>query len=179
MAVSLGYLASHSRNYESLLQTYRQINLTTQSVLLVLGTFLLSRIIETEALDRACFLEFLLIVLTVFSNIVMLKFQRVIRARGEDVNWWHTRIVRTEQSLPPEERIFTQFKIDQSNDRVGRDKINRFLDAESTVNESEIRELLDADIDHIRRVINTYILRGMRLIWLLIVIISIVTLCVR
>ena len=111
MPVSLSYLASHARNLEALLQTYRQINLTTQSVFLVLGTFLLSRILESQNRDIMLFLEFLLLSITIFSNIVLWRFQKVILARGEDVNWWHKEIVRAEQKLSPEERVFTRFKI--------------------------------------------------------------------
>jgi len=173
MAVSMSYLASHSRNFEALLQTYRQINLTIQSVFLVLGTFLLSRIIETTEFDRACFLEILLVSHTVFSNIVMIKFQQVILMRGRDVNWWHTAIVQTEQLLPPEERFFTRFKVDQSRGRLDSELTARFLGPEGDVTDEEIAMLLNADIDHIRRVINTYILRGMRLIWVFILIISV------
>jgi hypothetical protein len=39
------------------LQTYRQINLTIQSVFFVLGTFLLSQILETESKEITLFLE--------------------------------------------------------------------------------------------------------------------------
>ncbi len=172
MAQSMGYLASHSRNFEALLQTYRQINLTIQSVFLILGTFLLSRIVESRSLETALFMEFLLLALTLFSNIVMWKFSGVIRARGEDVNWWHKHIVRMERELPPDERAFTLFRVNQSRDVLDNGLLDSFLDEESSATETEIRMLLDVDIDHIRRVINTYILRGMRLIWLFIVIIS-------
>jgi hypothetical protein len=165
-------MASHSRNLESLLQTYRQINLTTQSVFLVLGTFLLSRIIETPDIPVALFIELLLVSLTVFSLIAMWKFQKVIIARGEDVNWWHTQIVLAEQSLPPEERIFTRFKIFQSKDRLTPEQIGRFLNPEDRAAGEEIQMLLGADLDHVRKVINRYILRGMRLMWIIVVAIS-------
>lgn len=171
VSASLGYMASHSRNMEALLQTYRQINLTTQSVFLVLGTFLLSRIIETD-IPAALFLELLLLSLTAFSMIVMWKFQKVIIARGEDVTWWHTQIVRAEQALPPEERIFTRFKIFQSEGRLTPEEIARFLDPVDRVNDDELQKLFDADLDHIRKVLNLYIIRGMRLMWIMVAAIS-------
>lgn len=179
MAIQLSYLASQSRNFEAMLQTYRQINLTTQSVFLVLGTFLLSRIVDTSHIERALFLEGLLLGLTFFSNIVMLKFQRVIRTRGDDVNWWHREIVRAEQLLPPEERAFTRFKIEQSWAVVTEDHVERLLAPVPAVTDDDITAILGTDIEQIRRVINGYILKGMRLIWFVIVFISLASLVIR
>jgi hypothetical protein len=167
MSVSLGYMASHSRNLESLLQTYRQINLTTQSVFLVLGIFILSRILETPK-PIAVFPWLLLVSLTAFSLIVMWKFQKVIIARGEDVNWWHRQIMMEERTIPPDERIFTRFKIFQSQNRLSPEETARFLEPDCRATEEDIRMLLDADLDHIRKVINRYILGGMRLMWILV-----------
>ncbi len=164
-------MASHLRNLESLLQTYRQINLTTQSVFLVVGTFLLTRIIETDV-ESALFLETLLMGLTVFSNVVMWRFQRVIVARGEDVNWWLRNMLGAEQTLPPEERMLTRFKIFQSKERISPDHAARLLDPGDSVTDDEIDRLLDAEVDHIRKVINNSILRGMRLMWVLVLGIS-------
>lgn len=179
MPISLSYLASHARNLEALLQTYRQINLTTQSVFLVLGTFLLSRVLESPNLRTSLFLEFLLLSITIFSNIVMWRFQQVILARGEDVNWWHKEIVRAEQKLPPEERVFTRFKIAQSEHNLTSAQTARFLDPEDNIPDSEVDALLNADLDHIRRVINRYIIRGISLIWTIVVLLSIGSILIK
>jgi hypothetical protein len=171
--VSLNYLASHSRNLEALLQTYRQIDLTIQSVFLVMGTFLLSRILESSSLNVTLFFEFLLISLSVFSFSVMWRLQKVILARGEDVNWWHRKIVKAEQALPPEERSFTQFKIHQSKNLFSPEYLNRFLDPADNISQADIEILLNADLAQIRRVINSYIIRGMRLLWIFMLILSV------
>ena len=172
MPVSLNYLAAHARNLEALLQTYRQIHLTTQSVFLVLGTFLLSQVLGASDLAHALFLEALLVTITVFSNLVMMKFSRVIRQRGEDVDWWYRKIIRLEQDLPPGDRLFTQFKMYQSRDRLEDENLARFLSESEPVSSDGVEVLLDADLDQVRRVINTYILRGIRLIWVVILFIS-------
>ena len=169
--VSLNYLATHARNYESLLQTYRQINLTTQSVFLILGTFLLSQVLDARNLVSALSTEMLLVSITVFSNVVMLKFNRVIHQRGEDVNWWYHKIIRLEQELPPEDRIFTEFKIYQSTSFL-KDETARMFHDKANLTHEEIEFLLNADLDQTRRVINTYILRGISLIWVVILLIS-------
>ncbi len=171
MFTLLAYMASHLRNLEAVLQTYRQINLTTQSVFLVVGTFLLTRIIETD-IESALFLELLLVGLTVFSNIVMWRFQKVILARGEDVNWWIRNMLKVEQSLSPEDRMLTRFKINQSGKRLSSDQAARLLDPGETFAENEINLLLVAEVDQIRKVINNSILRGMRLMWVLVLGIS-------
>jgi len=179
MPLSLNYLASHSRNLESLLQTYRQIDLTSQSVFLVLGTFLMSRIMETQSVFIALILEIVLIVLIFFSNIVMRRFQSVIRARGEDVNWWHKKIIMTEQEYPPEERAFTEFKIEQNRDRVDSEFRASILDPSSPITDEQIHMLLDADLKHIRKIINTYIYRAVTIMWSMLFLISMGGLIIR
>lgn len=171
--VSLNYLATHARNYEALLQTYRQINLTTQSVFLILGTFLLSQVITARTLYSALLLQGLLVSITVFSNVVMLKLNRVIRQRGEDVNWWYRKMIRLEQELPYEDRVFTQFKVHQSRGFLNDERLAKIPVDSSPLGDEDIRALLDADLDQIRRVINTYILQGITLIWIVILLISV------
>ena len=173
MPESLNYLASHSRNLEALLQTYRQINLTIQSVFFVLGTFLLARVADTESLHIRIFLELLLVSVTVFSNVVLWRFQKVINSRGKDVNWWHKQMIKAEQNLPPEQRAFTQFKIYQSRYILKTDFMIRFLDPEQHILENEIDILLDTDLDNVRKVINMFIVRGIHLLWVILVILSI------
>jgi hypothetical protein len=170
--VSLSYLSSHSRNLEALLQTYRQIDLTIQSVFLVMGTFLLTRIFEAETPRVALFFELLLISIGVFSFTVMWKFQKVILARGEDVNWWHRQMVKAEQLLPPEERTFTRFKIHQSKNSLSTEFLNRFLDPNDNISDTDIAMLFEADHDQVRKVINAYIIRGMRLLWIVMLLLS-------
>jgi hypothetical protein len=170
--VSLNYLASHSRNFEALLQTYRQIDLTLQSVFLVMGSFLLSRILEARTLSVALFIEVLLIGLSIFSFSVMSRFQKVILARGDDVSWWHRKIVKAEQALPPEDRTFTQFKIHQSKHLFSPEYLNRFLDPADNISNADIEILLNADLAQIRKVINSYILKGMRVLWIFMLILS-------
>ena len=55
----------------------------------------------------------------------------------------------------------------------------RFLDPEDNIPETEINALLDADQDHIRKVINRFIVRGMRLIWLIVVLLSIGSILIK
>lgn len=179
MSLSLTYLAAHLRNLEALLQTYRQINLNVQSVLLILGTFLMTRILEGHSLQVMLFFESLLVSLTVFSTIVIWRFQRVIEARGKDVNWWQREIIRAEQTLLPEERRFTNFKIHQSGNRLSDEKTARFLGVEEEVSWDEINELLGAENDQIRKVINAYVLRGMQFIWGVIIIVSAVAILTK
>jgi hypothetical protein len=167
----LNYLASHSRNLESILQTYRQIDLTIQSVFLVMGTFLLSRILESN-LGVALFFEFLLISLSVFSFIIMWRLHKVILARGEDVTWWHRLIVKAEQALPPEDRAFTKFKIHQNEKLFSVQYLDRFLNPTDNISKDDIDILLGADLEQIRKVINTYIITGMRLLWIFMLILS-------
>ncbi len=81
--VSLNYLASHSRNMEALLQTYRQIDLTIQSVFLVMGSFLLSRILEASSLLIALFFEVLLISLSyILKGMRLLSIFMLILSAG-------------------------------------------------------------------------------------------------
>ena len=179
MSSLLNYLAAHSRNLEALLQTYRQIDLTTQSVFFVLGTLILSRLFETNSMHIAIFLEFLLFCIALFSVITMRRFQRVIDARGGDVNWWHRKIVEAEQSLPPEERIFTKFKAHQSKKTLSNELISKAFESKENLTKEEINLLLEADQGNVRRVINSSITRSIRLLWFALIILGIGSIIVR
>ena len=179
MSESLNYLASHSRNLESILQSYRQIGLTTQSVFLVLGSFILSRVLESDSLQIAVFLEMLLLSMTVFSLLVMQRFQKVIIARGEDVNWWHKEIVKAEHHLPNAERSFTRFKIHQSRGKVKKAQYAPFLKDDGEIDKELIEQILDTDLEQIRKVINKYLFRGIRLMWFFIVLLSVASIAVK
>ena len=78
-----------------------------------------------------------------------------------------------EQELPIEERIFTQFKIHQNQGQLDPRFLDKFFEEPGNVTKDEVFSLLGADLDHVRKIINTYILKGMRLLWFFIFILSI------
>lgn len=177
MAPNLNYLASHSRNLESLLQSYRQMDLTIHSVFLILAVFVLARILEATTFVVAIALEAVLVSLAVYSNIVMRSFRRVINARGEDVNWWHKEIVRAEQEFPEEERAFTRFKLYQCS-RPGEATSETIMKS-GNLSESDIQLLLDADLKYVRRIINSSIYRVITGMWVILMALSVLGIVYR
>jgi hypothetical protein len=171
MALNLNYLASHSRNLESLLQSYRQMDLTIHSVFLVLAVFLLARILEAATFGIAIALEVALVSLAILSIIVMHRFRKVINARGEDVNWWYKEMVRAEQIFPEEERAFTRFKIHQSG--PGEAVYESIMKSGNQLSEMDIQLLLDTDLQHVRHTINSSIYRVINGMWVILLLLSV------
>ncbi len=178
VAPNLNYLASHSRNHESLLQSYRQMDLTIHSVFLILAVFVLARILEATTFVVAIALEAVLVSMAVYSNIVMRSFRRVINTRGEDVNWWHKEMVRAEQEFPQEERAFTRFKLYQCS-RPGEATYESIMKSGNNLSDTDIQLLLDADLKYVRRIINSSIYRVINGMWVILLALSVLGILYR
>lgn len=144
---------------DNLLQSYRSINITFQSVLLIALGVLLDfpgkDSGDISMLVSLC-IAALVFLLVLFSND---SFQKVINARGRDVSYVHREICLTERHLEKEDRVFTKFKIEQS--ATTEEKIERFLsDAHASC--ADIEGLIDGRLGFARRVIDRNLFGGMQ-----------------
>lgn len=147
---------------DSLLQSYRSINVTLQSVLLIV----LGVLLDFPGKDSSDLLVFvslciaaLVFLLALFSND---NLQKVINARGRDVSYVHREICLSERYLPREDRLFTRFKIEQSaNANLINEQKARFL-SDNHASEADIETLIDGRLGFARRVIDRNLFNGMQ-----------------
>ena len=149
---------------DSLLQSYRSINVTLQSVLLiVLGVLLdFPREGSSDIFIGVSLVVAALVFLTaLFSND---SIQKVINARGRDVSYVHREICLAERLLEKEDRIFTSFKIDQSvNESDDVDEKRQIFLSDCQASPAEIRTLIDGRLGFARRVIDRHLFLGMQI----------------
>jgi hypothetical protein len=171
----LSFLIEAAAWQDSLLQSYRSLHLTFQSILLAIGIGLISFLLSIDKgfppLSPETFVIVVLIYavwgLEIYSS---RKMQKIIYYRGEDVNYWHRTIILAEQALKPGLRFFTKFKIDQQARRKNVEHLNElFLSSATTkkINEQETNLLIEKGLGHTRRVVDKNLFLLISLIWVL------------
>ncbi|MCK4476381.1 MAG: hypothetical protein KAU16_06605 [Methanophagales archaeon] len=109
----LDYLLEGAELNDSLLQAYRNFHLTLQSIFVAIGAGLSLAVLAFDEIIQFTLATLILVVLAMISIYILIKMHKIIIARGEDVSFWHRKLIRAEQDLPPDRRYFTQFKIYQ------------------------------------------------------------------
>src|SRR6266498_3069816 len=92
---------SHASIQDNLLQTYRRLSISFQSMLLAVGVFLLNSILSKTSRDDAILLILIFVLVGIFALWVGNKFADIIIHRGMDVSFWHKQILLLEQELEP------------------------------------------------------------------------------
>src|SRR5262245_20836888 len=87
------FLLEGARWQDFLLQSYRTLHLTVQSIFLAIGTGLVVAALGFENLSKARVLAVILLLISVLSLALLLAMRRVVLARGRDVNFWHRQII--------------------------------------------------------------------------------------
>lgn len=102
------YLLQAAAWQETLLQAYRSLHVTIQSILLAVGIGLTvaSLTVEKYPSNSVAIILVAVILTCVFSLHLFstMKFSEVVSARGNDINWWHKQIIRYEYSYPSDSR---------------------------------------------------------------------------
>ena len=98
---------------DSLLQAYRYLHVTFQSILLAIGTGLFVVSMSSDTFPRTLVATVLLLCLWVLHRFTGRKMQEIVLARGQDVNYWHKELIIAEQQLLSNQRHCTKFKIHQ------------------------------------------------------------------
>ncbi|EIU7748478.1 hypothetical protein NQO50_004294 [Vibrio vulnificus] len=144
---------------DTLLQSYRTLHITIQSILLAISVALAVTALNIDdfpsfsVASAICVLIHLAILcLQKFSTD---KFSGVVAARGNDINWWHKELLRFEHGYPPEERFFTQFKVHQQARRDDYPYLEQlFLRSREDLTEQDIDRLIGKGLGHTRKVID-------------------------
>ena len=168
----LQYLLAGAQLEDSLLQSYRQLSMTLQSIFLLIGTLLITVIIPIPAGLELYSLEILFIIIFCLSMYSSRKFYLVIKHRANDVNFWHKKVMLAETEPDSKMTVFTEFKIWQKYKRANND----YLLNDGTVDKKDVRENVDFLIGkgegHTRRVVDRYITFGIIIAWWMLFIIA-------
>ncbi|MBL7823549.1 MAG: hypothetical protein JNK69_09075 [Saprospiraceae bacterium] len=148
----LSNIISMASIQDSLLQSYRGFQLTTQAIFIAIGAAVTSDILLYSEINRFRFVGLIVLfgALFVMSLIILYKFHQVILSRGKDVDYWHEQILTWEKKLPDNERFFTEFKNHQKSHR------NYFKD-----------KLIDGMHGHTRKIIDSSIIIIFRNTWII------------
>lgn len=147
---------------DHLLQSYRHFHLTMQTILIAAGAGLcLAAIALPEYYYHLVYI--LLIAISALGIYVLVTMSKLIKARAEDVDYYHQQIINEEKILPKEQQVLTAFKVYQkfSRDRV---RSNEFF-ASFLVTEAIRNQLTEKGEGHTRQILDVYQFRGYYMVW--------------
>jgi len=167
------YLLGFAELNDSLLQAYRNLHLTLQSIFMVLGAGLLVAVLHFNEALRSTLAACVLVALGIISTYILFKIRGIIIARGKDVSYWHCELIKAEQGLPPDRRYFTQFKIYQKLQRSKAEYLRQWTQLAKGLTDEEIRLLVETGLGHTRKILDKWLFIAIVVIWLLLAIIGI------
>ncbi|MBP7964418.1 MAG: hypothetical protein KBG20_19670 [Caldilineaceae bacterium] len=156
---------------DDLLQSYRILHLTFQSILLAIGIGLAVAVITATQAIPGTILLAVLSLLLFFQVMTSRGFEQIIKHRGKDVNFWHKEVIWAERVLPPDLRYFTQFKVFQKLHRSDLSYLRqKFLSPTEieTIAQEDIDLLIEKGMGHTRHVVDVRLFRGITVVWILI-----------
>ena len=168
--ILISYLLTGAAWQETLLQSYRSLHITIQSILLAIGIGLTvaSLTISTYPSDSLLII-IIACILTCVAGLQIYstqKFRGVVSARGADINWWHKEIIRKENDCDSKSRFFTKFKIHQQARRKDVSHLEKiFISSNEKLTEEQIDELIGKGLGHTRMVIDQQLFVWISRIW--------------
>ncbi len=164
-AATLSILVSHAQLQDSLLQSYRQIYIGLQAILLAIGVGVVAVLLTQNTARHDLFWFLIAVALVAIYCIIQLR--SVVLARTRDVTWWHKKILSFEALIKPECRIFTEFKIFQQQTENQKDLKQKYL---RDVGAASFDSLVDVTRPgHARRILERQLFYGSLIVWVLIV----------
>lgn len=161
----LGFLLDAAAWQDSLLQSYRSLHITIQSILLALAAGLFVAVISLADVLSFSIALVALLTMWAFQKYTTGKFKRIIIARGEDVNFWHREILLAEQQVEISRRHFTKFKVFQKLHRQDAEYLqNTFLSSKKASAE-DISVLVEKGLGHTRLAIDEQLFQRISWIW--------------
>lgn len=97
----IDYLLAQAQLNDSLLQSYRQIHLTIQSIFLAIGVGLSVAITTFKECFQIVLTTLTLTLLAGISLYILFRLREIITARGEDVSFWHRKLILVSKAYRP------------------------------------------------------------------------------
>ena len=169
----IDYLLAGAQLTDSLLQSYRQIHLTVQSIFVAIGVGLFIAVLVFDKLIQVALATVTLVVLSAVSLYILYTMRKIIVARGEDVNFWHRKLILAEQDLQPEKRYFTEFKVYQKLHRADANYLKEMFLTDKRIHPDEAHRLVERGLGHTRKVLDKWLFVGIYAIWFILLVISV------
>jgi hypothetical protein len=163
----LSYLLNAAAWQDSLLQSYRSLHLTFQSILLAIGIGLTVAVLSFDQpvpLFASAGIFLAVWALQWFST---RRFRGIVTARGQDVNFWHRAIILAENAVPAEQRYFTRFKVYQKLHRQDAAYLQEQFLSEHKISPEETDVLVEKGLGHTRKVVDRQLFAFISAIWAL------------
>lgn len=170
------YLLTGATWQDSLLQSYRTIHLTMQSIFIVIGVGLTTAMLTVGDLFRAIALFVVFIALLIFGLWSLKTMRGVIMARGHDVSFWHRKIIAAESHLNTGKKVFTEFKIHQKLRRDDSEYFQALLKGTKAMGEEDISRLIGGGLGHTRKAIDVQLGYGLVGLWAIMFLVSLAAL---
>lgn len=167
----LQYLLNNAQLQDSLLQSYRQISLTLQSMFLLIGTVLVTTLIFMANTILFYALGVLFLLVFALSMYAARKFSLIIKRRGNDVNFWHKKIIECETQDNSEMTVFSEFKLWQKKQGPDAEYIQNGIILKQKVR-TDMDKLIEKGMGHTRIVIDRNITFGIVFVWIVLTIIA-------
>ena len=156
---------------DKLLQSYRSINVTLQSALLILGAGFTIGTIAFSSSVQGWLIYSLLIAVSGLGVYLLITLNKLITSRSSDVNYFHSQIIEQEADLPPGEQVFTAFIVYQkSGQRDAKAEQLSLADAFSR------GRLIEKGKGHTRKILERNLFWGLLLLWLSFHVVALVSL---
>lgn len=170
----LSALWQGATHQDKLLQAYRNFHLTTQSIFIAIGAGLSSCIVILNNPKQIWAAYGLLLTISLLGLYMLWIFRKLIRARGEDVNYFHQQIIETEKSLPKEEQVLTAFKVYQKFGRKISNPTEHF--SGFLLDESVRMKLVEKTSGRARKILDQHLTTCFYMVWICFHLISIISL---
>lgn len=170
------YAAECSFWQDSLLQSYRGIYLTVESIFLAIGVGLVALMISSGSTKAHILLFIAFLAFSVFGIFSIINMRGAVLNRGYDLDFWHNIWLRAEQKLPPKRRLVTIFKMEQQKRRNFSSPLyDKIIDGK-TLDDGEIQELIGIGLGHTRKVFEKWLFQGIIIVWFILLAIGLVVL---
>ena len=169
----IGWLWSLANMNAALIQSYRQIQVKLQSILLAIGVGLLVVALRMDNVSTVLVIDVVYTGIAVVSLTALKGIQVTIITRGRDVSEIHRRLILEESDMELADRIMTKFKIEEqarrsANPKEYRDlKNDLFMRTDTVITEEDTVQLVEVEPRYTRRIVDNVIARNLRWVWLL------------
>lgn len=168
-AATLAILIAHAQLQDALLQSYRQMYLGVQAVLLALGFGVFAALLTVEPARRE-YLLWVLAALTIIAFVCVWQLRSIVQSRARDVSFCHLAILEYESQLTDSKtRYFTRFKIQQEPESTKPQLEGKYLSDGTNESIPDFKELLGVPKGHTRRVLEDQLFVGAVVLWILLV----------